>query len=139
MAGSVILTTPGFPTKFRFSARTFGGRAIQTALISDVNGSWSFQAPVSFTGGITKAGLPVLNAASLLPSAFVGSATSPASVAVAGAVVGDTVVAVINMTTGAPDTTHFEGTVSVAGHIAQLTGSGDLSADKFMVLLTHQS
>jgi hypothetical protein len=137
MAGSVLLTTPGYPTKFRFSGRSFGGRAIDIGKISDVDGSWSFATPVSFTGGITKNGATVLAGNPFLVVTQDGN-NGAGSLALAGAVVGDKVMAVTGLTTPADLSASFESTITVAGHIQQSSAS-DLSAKLCQFILIHQS
>jgi len=137
MAGSTILTTPGYPTTFKFSTRVFGGRAIQTAKISDEDGSWRFGTAVDFAGGITKAGATILAGNPFLVVSQDGAAAA-GSLVLAGAVVGDKVMAVTDLTTPLDRTAGFESTITVAGHIQQTTAT-DLSAKVCQFILIHQS
>jgi hypothetical protein len=85
----------------------------------------------SYTGGST-----VLSGASLFGAVAAGH-SGVGAITVAGALVGDAVVMVTNMTTPALATSSFESTVSVAGQVQQ-TSASNLSASTFSFLLAHQ-
>lgn len=137
MAGSTILITPGYPTTWKFSPRTFGGRATQIGKISDKDGSWSFGTAADFAGGLTKAGASVLAGNPFLVVSQAGAAAA-GSLILAGAVIGDKVMAVTDLTTPLDRTAGFESTITVAGHIQQSTAT-DLSAKVCQFILIHQS
>ncbi len=137
MAGSRTLITPGYAQTWFFSPRTYGGRAIQTAKISDVDGSWSFGTAADFAGGLTKAGAPVLAGAPFVLLAHVGR-NGAGAVTVAGVKVGDKVVSVTNLSVPADLTSSFESTVTVAGQVQQSSAT-DLSAVVCLFYVVKQS
>lgn len=86
---------------------------------------------------------PWLNSGvSAIVSALVVVTASASSVVLAGAAVGDTVVATLDLTTGANVPSAYEAVITVAGHIQQIvaSGSGGVStSDKVFVLLQRGS
>lgn len=83
-------------------------------------------------------GVPVLSTRPD-PVASVAGSNGAGAVTVAGAVVGDTVTAVVNLSTpGAIATSSFESTVSVAGQVQQ-TSASNLSGSTFLFLLKARS
>lgn len=76
-------------------------------------------------------------AAPVLTGVAAGS-NGAGNVAVAGAVVGDTVVSVTNLSTPADASASFESTVSVAGNVKQ-TSASNLSGSTFLFLLIPRS
>ena len=92
--------------------------------------------------GIVGDGLPGSPSALLLDGKVIGTGRNPikvcqvgsngaGSVTLAGAVVGDTVENVTNITTPGDVTSSFESTISVAGQIQQ-TGAGNYSAAQLL-------
>jgi hypothetical protein len=106
----------------------------------------------SITSGLLKAGAvvtaaiaanavtgPKIAATGVFTTAVVtgaDAALAPVSTVLSGAKVADVVLAVIDLTTPAKDTTHFEAAITVAGHIQQTSGT---LTDKYLVLLLQQS
>jgi hypothetical protein len=140
------LVTPGSPITWAFLDRSFGGRAVELLKVSDgrdgnVAGTATWSNAHNFTAGLTKAGAPVLAGSPFLVAQVTGLA-SAGSIVLAGAKVGDKVLSVIDQT-AAPsvlENANFESTISVAGHIQQLSGAGDIHLKTaIMVTLVKQS
>lgn len=139
------LVTPGSPITWAYLDRSFGGRAVELLKVGDglngiVAGAVAFKTPVDVSGALlTRNGLPVLAGNPFL-IVFVTGHNGAGSVTVAGAVKGDKVVSVIDLT-AAPAvnvTADFESTITVAGHIQQT--STNLSASTaLMITLAHQT
>lgn len=140
MAGSKTRITPGYPQIWDFSPRTFGGRAVGiVGKISDVDGSWTFGTPVTFSAGANKAGATILAGNPFLVAQVTGH-NGAGAVTVAGAVVGDKVLSVVDMTAApaANVSADFESTISVAGQIQQTSTDLHLST-ALIVTVIHQS
>jgi len=124
-----------------FAAANTGTQTI--ALTGDVTGSGtgSFAATI----GANKVTTTTINAsavtaAKIASSAFkflafdgVDASGAAALATLTGAVVGDVIVGVVNLTDGSAGSAYFEGVISTVGKINQLTT--DLSAKKFVVML----
>lgn len=112
------------------SALHVSGTTGKVIIGGTTNGQYGTGA-LAVTGGST-----ALSGASFV-SAVVTGLSAAGSITLAGALVGDVVVIANNMSTPATANSLFEATISVAGHIQQLT-STDESAAKFSILLAHQ-
>lgn len=82
-------------------------------------------------------GVPVLSTRPDIVAVAVGS-NGAGAITVAGAVVGDTVTAAVNLTTPAVASASFESTVSVAGQVQQ-TSASNLSGSTFLFLVRPRS
>lgn len=82
-------------------------------------------------------GVPVLSTRPDIVAVAVGS-NGAGAITVAGAVVGDTVTAAVNLTTPAVASSSFESTVSVAGQVQQ-TSASNLSGSTFHFLVKPRS
>lgn len=136
------LVTPGSPIRWQYLDRSFGGRAVDILAVSDgldgnVAGSVTWSTPHNFSGGLSKAGSPVLAGNPFLVVTQDGH-SGAGSLALTGAVKGDKVMAVTGITTPADLSSSFESTITVAGHIQQSSAT-DLSAQVCQFILVHQS
>lgn len=81
-------------------------------------------------------GVPVASTRGAVIAKAVASGAGAGSIAVAGAVIGDNVLSVTDLSSGADVSVDFEGTITVAGHIQQITTT---SSHQVLVVLQPQS
>lgn len=92
---------------------------------------------ISGKTGVVTAGGAVLGSKDLLVVVHAGKNLS-GSLALPGAVVGDSVVAVTNLSSPGDGTANFESKITVAGHIQQSLNS-DQSAVIYQFMLSHNA
>jgi hypothetical protein len=134
------IVSQGEPFTVDFLNRAFGNRKTRLVTIDDMTG----EITLGFTGfDVALLGAVDLSGADsvkLPATAFIiksqDGLAAPGSLALAGAAVGDQVLAVTNVTTPGDVTTDFEATISVAGHIQQ-TGGGDLHLQVLQFIVLH--
>lgn len=136
------VVSQGEPFTVDYLDRTFGKRKVRMLTIDDMSGETTIGAPgysvalqgaVDLSGADSVVGIP---ASTFLVKSQDGN-NGAGSLALTGAVVGDQVLAVTNLTSPADVTADFESVISVAGHIQQSSAT-DLSAKVCQFILIHQ-
>lgn len=129
-AGRALMATGYFDEATatdKFAAQAITGGLLKNAAVD------SAQIKAGAVTGPKLAAAGVLNIA-VITGADAGSA--PVSTVLANAAIGDVVLAVVDLSTPAKDTTHFEAAITVAGHIQQTSGT---LTEKYLVILQKQS